>query len=157
MSFDWLNPEAKRSLLLYWEDRFGVGPKSFEGLDFFRKGDFVHAVSDELREAADTLGGADAGVQIVKYTRSGLFKPVTSGVQRFGAAATTNVVELDEEGLRSLVEGRKLEAEGLQGFVILKMRGVALGVGLCREGRLEGQLPRAMTQHLVMQKQVELV
>lgn len=150
MSLEWLSPTERAEFLDYFETRFGIGGEVFQCYDFYRRGENINALAVGARSAADTLDATDGGVPFAKVTHSGLFKPATRGVQVFGHLATRNVVELDLEGLRSLVEGRRVDAPGLQGFVILKLHGAAIGVGLCREGRLESQLPRSMTEHLVL-------
>jgi len=150
LSFDWLSERDRSELLDFFAERFGIGEEVFKGYRFFQKGEYINIVGRATAEAADELDGLDAGLQLVKLTRSGQMKPVTRGIQAFGATATSNVVDVGEEEIKAMVQGRIVPAEGLHGFVILRHKGSVLGVGLCREGRLEGQLPRMMTDDLVL-------
>lgn len=157
MSFEWLNPSDRAAFLEFMDERFGLGPDLFEGYALFRKGEFISAVTRPAVEAADELDGEDAGLQLARVTHSGNLKPVTRGMQAFGAGATKNVVDLDGGGVRALMEGRRVEAGGLRGFVLVRFKGALLGVGLVRDGMLESQFPRSMTEHLVLSDKADLV
>lgn len=150
MSFDWLSPAEREGFLGFMEERFGIAPERFSGFRLFRRGEYVNAVSLAAAEAAELFEGMDAGVPVAKTTHSGFHKPSTRGVQTFGEGATRNVVDLSAGELKALVEGRMVQAPELKGFVVLRHKGAPVGVGLAREGRLTSQLPRSMTEHLVI-------
>ena len=149
MSFDFLNPPEREQFTGEMEQRYGLAPDVFADYLFFSKGEYVHAIRAEARDMVDALDVTDAGIPLAKRTRSGGFKPTTRGIQIFGDAATLNVIELDSGLLRDLVEGRMVRApEGCKGFVILKLSGTVIGMGLARDGRLLHQLPKGMIEHL---------
>lgn len=150
MSFDWLSPAERGKFLDFLFERFGIPPSRFDGFVLYSRGDYVSALAKGAAQAAKELEGEDGGIQVAKLTHSGFHKPATRGAQVFGDCATKNVVDLTGADLKALVEGRRVDAPGFQGFVLLRLDGLPIGVGLCREGRLESQLPRSMTEHLVL-------
>lgn len=150
MSQDWLNPSDREKFLAYLSERFGIQPERFADYRLFIRGEYMFAVCEAAAEAAEGFDCQEMGLQLAKLTHSGHHKPTSRGMQTFGGAATKNVVEVTAADVKSLVEGRKVEAPGMQGFVVLKMNGRAIGVGLCRDGRLESQFPRSMTEHLTV-------
>lgn len=125
-------------------------PSRFDGFRLFVRGEYVYAVCEAAAKAAEGLDCQEMGLQLMKLTHSGHHKPTSRGMQTFGGVAAENVLDVTSAEVRALVEGRKVEAPGMQGFVILRMEGRAIGVGLCREGRLESQFPRSMTEHLTI-------
>jgi NOL1/NOP2/fmu family ribosome biogenesis protein len=150
LSQDWLNPADRDKFLSFLLERFGIPKERFADFELFVRGEYMFALSKPAAEASRDYDCPELGLQIAKLTHSGHHKPTSRGMQVFGDAATKNVVEIDAAGIKSLVEGRRLDAPGSQGFVILRHRGLPIGVGLCREGRLESQFPRSMTEHLAL-------
>lgn len=150
MSFDWLSSKDRTALLALLEERFGIAPERFEGYRFCRRGDYVHAVTEEAAEAAGDFDGEEAGLPVAKLTRSGSMKPSSRGMQFFGSWAGRNVIDVTALQLKDLVAGRSLDHEGPKGFVLLRLDGFIAGVGLAREGRLLSQLPRSVTEHLAL-------
>jgi NOL1/NOP2/fmu family ribosome biogenesis protein len=149
LSFDWLDKTARAEIIGYFVERFGMTEADFEGLELYDKGEFVNAVACEVRPFAEELGGENAGVTLVRRSKTGSLKPTTRGVQAYCKNATSHVIDITQADLRSLVEGRTVEVAEMRGFVILRLEGEIAGVGLAREGRLLSQLPRNFTQHLV--------
>lgn len=150
MSQEWLNPTERGKFLDFLTDRFGIPPERLDGHELFVRGEYLFALAKAAAAASEGYDCQELGLQIAKLTHSGHHKPTSRGMQVFGDAATKNVVEVTAADIKSLVEGRKVEAHGLQGFVILVHAGNPIGVGLCREGRLESQFPRSMTEHLMV-------
>lgn len=137
---------TREAVVAFFEDRFGMGPATFEGHTFWEKGaGSVWAVAgDESGPVAvETLG--------LRLLRTGgrHWKPTTDGVQRFGAAATRNVVELDRGAARRFVRGedQALDWDGDWGYLIAATdvagEPAPLGVGLFIEGTLRSQVPKA--------------
>ena len=157
MSPAWLNPAERAKFLAFMEDRFGIPPTAFDGHALFRKGEFINAVSRSAMEAVVELKVEDAGIQLGRVTHSGSFKPVSRGMQVFGNLAAKNVVLITREDLKALIQGRKVDAPEMKGFVLLRCAGAVVGVGLAREGKLESQLPRNMTEHLALSAGNDLV
>jgi NOL1/NOP2/fmu family ribosome biogenesis protein len=150
LSSAWLNPEEEARAFGYLEERFGIPPEAFADHRLLLRGENLCAVRRETEELWDTLAVAYGGLKLLKLTGSGGYKPSSRGVQVFGRTATRNAVDLTDEELRALVEGRSLPQPEGRGFVILRCRGVAVGVGLVRDAQLVSQLPRSVTMHLRM-------
>ncbi|GAB4263348.1 MAG: hypothetical protein Kow0092_14180 [Deferrisomatales bacterium] len=148
MSSVWLSPEERGRALGYLAERFGIAAEAFAGHHLIRRGEYLYAVRREAEEACARLQWVAAGLKLLRVTGSGGFRPATRGIQVFGRWATRNTRDLSGEELRDLLEGRSLPAPGLDGFVLLFWGGAPVGVGLVRAGRLVGQLPRAVTEHL---------
>ncbi|MBI5016118.1 MAG: hypothetical protein HZB55_11615 [Deltaproteobacteria bacterium] len=150
MSSAWLSPEEEARARGYLEERFGIPPPTFANHRLLLRGENVCAVRRETEELWDALNVAYGGLKLLKLTGGGGYKPSTRGMQVFGRAASRNVVDVSETDLKALVEGQSLPAADGRGFVILRCRGVAIGVGLVRDGQLVSQLPRSVTMHLRM-------
>ncbi len=64
-----------------------------------------------------------------------------------GAEATSNVTTIGDEELNLLFDGKDTTCDpSLLGDVVLLYKGVAVGVGLAREGKLKNRLPRWVVQ-----------
>jgi NOL1/NOP2/fmu family ribosome biogenesis protein len=81
-------------------------------------------------------------------TRSHYWKPSTDAVQRFGAAATRNVLSLDRCGAQRFLAGadQNVPHEGDSGYVVvaheLAGKPEPIGVGLWIEGELQSMIPK---------------
>lgn len=137
---------TRADIIEYWLDRFAIEPETFDGYSFWIKGaDSVWVVAgDEPGPVAvETLG--------LRLVRTGgrHWKPTTDGVQRFGRAATRNVVALDRSAARRFVRGddQVVEWDGDWGYLIVTTsvadEQAPLGVGLYIEGELRSQIPKA--------------
>jgi NOL1/NOP2/fmu family ribosome biogenesis protein len=150
LSLEFLNQSERQRLLAWFDDFFGIDPQNFEAYELMRRGEFIHIVTKKVIEATETLSAYETGIPLARVSKAGFFKPVTRGMQVFGHLATKGVVEIDGDDLKSLIEGRKVERPGKKGFVILKIKNTIIGVGLLKEGNLLGQLPRGMTEYLLI-------
>jgi NOL1/NOP2/fmu family ribosome biogenesis protein len=148
LSPGWLSPDDRRRALGYLADRFGIPEAAFRHHRLLLRGDHICAVREEACDAWDALVGILAGLKILKVSESGGLKPSSRGIQVFGRLATRNVWDLEEKGLRDLLEGRSLPYAGDRGYVILRCRGTVAGVALAREGLIVSQLPRSVTMYL---------
>jgi len=79
------------------------------------------------------------------FHRVGSFiKPSTRMIQVFGHLATRAIIDLNGADLNKLIAGEflpvKMELEN--GYVILSLRGVILGLGLLIDGTVRSQLPK---------------
>ena len=149
MSSAWLDPDEAAAVAAHLVERFGIPACRLDGYRLLRKGEHVYAVAAAAAAAWDVLQGAAAGVRILTVMGRDRFKLATRGAQVLGRWATRNRCEVDDDGLRALVQGRSLAWDGPEGgFVVLVWDGHPVGVGLVRGGRLVSQLPRAVTEHL---------
>lgn len=137
---------TREAVLDFWSDRFGVPPDTFADHTFWVKGrDSVWAVSGTEPEpvAIEALG--------LRFLRTGgrHWKPTTNAVQRFGAAATRNVIDLDRESARRFVRGddQAVEWAGDWGYLVVSTEVAGdqtpLGVGLYTHGELTSVVPKA--------------
>lgn len=137
---------SREGVLEFWAERFGIDPVTFADHTFWEKGRgsvWVVTGSEPDPIAIETLG--------LRLLRTGgrHWKPTTNGVQRFGDAATRNVIELDREAARRFVRGedQAIEWDGDWGYLIVstEIAGVPepLGVGLYTYGELASTVPKA--------------
>ncbi len=149
MSSAWLDPDETAAVAAYLAERFGIPAGRLDGHRLLRRGQHVYAVAGAAAVAWDALDGAAAGVRLLTVMARDRYKLATRGAQFLGRWAVRNRCEVDDDGLRALVQGRSLPWTGPErGFVVLVWEGHPVGVGLVREGRLVSQLPRAVTEHL---------
>jgi NOL1/NOP2/fmu family ribosome biogenesis protein len=138
---------SRAEVLAWWDDRFGVAPATFDGVAFWEKGaGQIWAAADAaLRDPARIEG---LGLKLLR-TRQEHWKPTTDGVQRFGHAATRNVIRLDPPAAARFVAGedQPREWEGDWGYLIAahEIGGAAepIGVGLYLHGELRSTVPKA--------------
>jgi NOL1/NOP2/fmu family ribosome biogenesis protein len=71
-------------------------------------------------------------------------KPTTFALQVLGRHATRNVVDVEDEQVKALINGGSLriEAEVDDGFVLIRWKGFAVGIGHYRRPNLRSQIPR---------------
>ncbi|MDZ7702814.1 MAG: hypothetical protein U5J98_12580 [Halobacteriales archaeon] len=142
---------TRRSVLGYFEGRFGIDPATFEGHTFWEKG--AGSVWAVAGGAPDPIAVEALGLRLLR-TGGRHWKPTTDGVQRFGADATRNAVELDRERARRFVAGedQALDWDGDWGYLIVTTplggEPTPLGVGLFIDGTLRSQVAKARRREL---------
>ncbi len=142
---------TRRSVLEWWEERFGVDPAVFDEHTFWERGSGkIWILRDEEPTPVDIEG---LGMTFLR-TRQEHWKPTLSAVQRFGQHATKNVVHLDDEQAATFVAGDDQESDwgGDWGYLIVthEMGGEAepLGVALFVYGELRSQVPKGRRREL---------
>jgi NOL1/NOP2/fmu family ribosome biogenesis protein len=142
---------ARSEVLAYWEDRFGVPPETFADHTFWEKGAgkvwaFAGGMPDPC--AVEGLG------LVFLRTRQEHWKPTLEAAQRFGGAATRNVLHLDEDRARRFLAGEDQEVawDGDWGYLLVShdLAGgpEPLGVGLYLHGELRSQVPKGRREKL---------
>jgi len=135
---------TREEALSWFEDRFGIPPSTFADHTFWEKGaGKVWALRGDApdRIAVEALG------MVALRTRQEHWKPTTNAVQRFGGAATRNVIELPEPEAAAFLAGRDREVEwdGDWGYLIVshELAGEPepVGVGLYVYGELRSVVP----------------
>ncbi|WP_440006152.1 DUF7122 family protein [Halomicrococcus sp. SG-WS-1] len=135
---------TRREVLDWWDERFGIGPETFENYSFWEKGKGKIWI---LRGDLDSPVRVEALGMTFLRTRQEHWKPTTNAVQRFGRDATRNVVELDRDAARRFARGedQELEWDGDWGYVVAahELAGATepLGVGLYLRGELQSLVP----------------
>jgi len=149
LSSAWLDPDLSRRAAAYLEEAFGIPAETWADHVFLSRGEYVHVLARSAAGACDAFQWVAAGLRILKVAGGGRFKPTSGGVQAFGRWATKRVRDLTDPDLRALLAGQTIADAGREdGPVILRWRGIPLGMGFVRGDRLVSQLPRGVTEHL---------
>ena len=142
---------SRESVLAYFEARFGIGAGTFEHTTFWEKG--AGSVWAVAGDAPDSIAVEALGLRLLR-TGGRHWKPTTDGVQRFGADAFRNVVELDGAAASRFVAGedQALDWDGDWGYLIVSTplggQPAPLGVGLFIDGTLRSQVPKGRRREL---------
>lgn len=147
---------SREEVLDWWEERFAVPPERFEGVTFWEKGaGKLWAFSADLSSPVDTEG---LGITVLR-TRQEHWKPTTSGVQRFAADATKNVIELSPGEAAAFAAGHDQDIErweGDWGYLVAahELGGelAPIGVGLYVYGELRSTVPKGNQEELAALK-----
>jgi len=144
-----LDEKKANAAVEYLEDYFGIPASSFSGYKFFKKGDYVYAVKDSCVGLLEDLKFLSAGIKLVKPIGKNGFRPATRGIQVFGRFAQKRVHELTEDDASRLFQGQSLTfGDAEQGFYILQLNKMVLGIGLARNKTLVAQLPRSVVEQV---------
>ncbi|MFB6191777.1 MAG: hypothetical protein ABEI11_00470 [Haloarculaceae archaeon] len=142
---------TRDDVLGFWAERYGVDPATFEGYTFWEHGSGkIWAFHGDLPAPAEIEG---LGMTFLRARREH-WKPTTEAAQRFGRAATRNVVELDRERADRFVAGedQPVEWDGDWGYLIVAHRIAGatepIGVGLYIRGELRSQIPKGRRRSL---------
>jgi NOL1/NOP2/fmu family ribosome biogenesis protein len=132
--------------LEFFRDRFGISPEVFSNYDLYRRGPTVWVFSkdDRLQDLAP-LQVESVGMPLLRRVKNYL-KPTSVALQLFGSKANKNIVSLEPQKLRDLVENREIKGEfcNSPGYVIVMTSSVIIGCALYLPGRLITQFPRHM-------------
>ena len=142
---------TRAEVLDWWEDRFGVPPETFDGHTFWEKGKGkIWAFASDTESPVNVEG---LGLTFLR-TRQEHWKPTTNAVQRFGGAATANVIHLSAGEAEAFVAGhdQELDWDGDWGYLIVThdIAGAPepIGVGLYVHGELRSQVPKGRRRDL---------
>lgn len=142
---------TRQEVLEWWETRFGISAEIFEEYSFWEKGGGKIWIS--YCDVADGLQIESLGMRVM-HTRQEHWKPTTNAVQRFGKAATRNVLTLTDEQARQFVAGdsQDIDWDGDWGYLIVSKEIAGepepLGVGLYTYGELASQIPKGRRRDL---------
>lgn len=142
---------GRRAILAWWDDRFGVAPDTFEAYTFYERGrGNIWVVRGDWPTPVDIEG---LGMVCLR-TRGHDWKPTTNAAQRFGDAATTNVVALDRDQTARFVAGdtQPIDAPVDRGYVLAATTvaggRAVLGVGQHLDGELRSVVPKGRRRTL---------
>ncbi|WP_199174904.1 DUF7122 family protein [Halegenticoccus soli] len=142
---------SREEVVEWWAERFGVDPNRFDGYTFWEKGaGKIWILSGDV---ADPIAVEGLGMAFLR-TRQEHWKPTTNAVQRFGRAATRNVLELDGERAARFAAGEDQEVEwdGDWGYLVVahELAGdlEPIGVGLYLHGELRSTIPKGRRESL---------
>ncbi len=138
-------PLGEGAAIAWWCETFATDPRVFSPYALYAGGRnrvWIAAAELDLHglERVEAVG--------VAFARVGgrTPKPTTAAVQQFGLHAQARTVEVGDEGARAFLARAALAADAVagtpgRGYAIVRWRGVPLGCGLWRDGRLESNVP----------------
>jgi NOL1/NOP2/fmu family ribosome biogenesis protein len=142
---------TRAAVLDFWTDRYGIPPGTFEGYSFWERGaGKIWVFHGEVPAPAPIEG---LGMTFLR-TRREHWKPTTEATQRFGRAASRNVLELDRARAERFVAGEDQQVawDGDWGYLIVahELAGdpEPIGVGLYIRGELRSQIPKGRRREL---------
>lgn len=142
---------SRQAVVDWWTQRFDVPEDIFEEYTLWEKGKGkVWALPYDL---AGPVPIEALGLKLLR-TRQEHWKPTTDAVQRFGRAATQNVVELDDEAAKRFVAGetQEFDWDGDWGYLVVAhdlADGLEpIGVGLFTHGELKSMIPKGHQRDL---------
>jgi NOL1/NOP2/fmu family ribosome biogenesis protein len=136
---------SRAEVVAWWVDRFGLPPGTFDGYTFWEKG--AGKVWIFAADLPTPVGVEGVGMTFLR-TRQEHWKPTTNAAQRFGRAATRNVIELGADDARRFLAGEDVEPEwdGDWGYLLVAHElagGVEpIGVGLYVHDELRSVVPK---------------
>ncbi|MFB6103753.1 MAG: hypothetical protein ABEJ57_01525 [Halobacteriaceae archaeon] len=138
---------TRRAVLEFFSRRFGIPHSTFADHTFWEKGaGRVWAFGGELPsgQTVETLG-----LPLLRV-RQAHWKPTTDGAQRFGEAATRNVLTVDRETAAAFFRGEdQAQAwDGDWGYLFVATDLGVLGVGLFVHGELRSMIPKGRRRDL---------
>jgi len=142
--------DEREFVLGYLRERFGIPTPLFDDYLFFRtrKGWWLLGTTPHLEHAS---GLKVEVVGLRAFSMVGRFiKPSTRFIQLFGRAATRSKVNISEEELGLLLQGKALNRELnlSKGYVILELgRQAIVGLGLWDGRMLHSQLPKSFSNN----------
>lgn len=142
---------TRTEVLEWWEERFGVQPSTFDGHTFWEKG--AGKIWAYAGEAPSPIEIEGLGLAFLR-TRQEHWKPTTNAVQRFGGAATKNVIQLEGERATRFLAGedQEIEWDGDWGYLVVVHEYAGeqepIGVGLYLYGELRSVVPKGRQESL---------
>ena len=142
---------TREEVLEFWEERFGIPPETFADLTFWERGKGkLWCYRGDPPSPVDAQG---LGMTFLR-TRQEHWKPTLEAVQRFGSAATENVIHLSDGEAEAFVAGydQELDWDGDWGYLVVTHdvadRTEPIGVGLYVYGELRSQVPKVRRREL---------
>jgi len=142
---------TRAEVIEWWVNRFGLSSTTFDEYTFWEKGaGKVWIFASDLPTPVDVEG---IGMTFLR-TRQEHWKPTTNAVQRFGGAATKNVIELAPDEAARFLAGENLEPEwdGDWGYLIAAHEVAGerepIGVGLYVHDELRSVIPKGRRESL---------
>lgn len=128
----------------YFKERFGVDIESIKGFKFVqRSGDYWLRATEK-----NELDKETEGIRSLRDTGKYL-KPTTYVLQLFDQKIEKNVVELEREELRDLINGEMISVEASsKGYVALSFEGKIVGCGLYMDEVVSSRIPRGRAKEL---------
>jgi hypothetical protein len=144
-------PESKplrEEILHLFEHRFGVSREALADLTFSERREEVWACSCPPPRGIES--GRPSGLRAFRGQPGGL-KPTSTFLITVGDRITASRLNLDSEGLRDVLLGRRIPApsDHTDGYVALCFRGDVIGCGKIRSGLLQALIPTGRRRELL--------
>lgn len=143
---------SREAVLDFFEESYGINPEIFSEFTFWERG--AGKIWAFHADAPTPIAVEGLGLSLLR-ARQEHWKLTTNGAQRFGHAATRNVIHLDEEAATRFVRGEDQampEWDGDWGYLIVshELAGEPepIGVGLYLHGELRSQIPKGRQREL---------
>jgi len=85
------------------------------------------------------------GLRILEKTKLGL-KPTSYGLQLLAPHIKMRTIDLSMQELLSIIKGIGVEKNAEDGYVAIRHKGIVLGCGLAKNGKIYSQFPKALAQ-----------
>jgi len=123
-------------------ERFGLPVELLRSLAFTEEQETIFAGTPAAMRF-DAVRPMRRGIRLCRLFPHSV-KPTTFAMQVLGTSAARNVVDVDDEQVKALINGGAVDVESTAtaGFVLIRWRGFIAGVGLYRPPRLKSQIPR---------------
>ena len=123
-------------------ERFGIPREVFERLAALEDQETIFVGTPEVMEF-DAVRPMRRGIRLARVYPYSL-KPTTFGMQVLGGQATRNVIDVTDEQAKLLINGGALNTavKANNGFVLIRWRGLVVGVGYYKRPVLKSQIPR---------------
>jgi len=131
-------------------EHLAIAPDSFADYNCWMTGKRRWWLGDRACDPPPDLPLQTIGLSLATETNLGL-KPSTAFLQRFGALAQQNVVQLpDLQAVTQFLQGQSqpLQANVAPGYVHVRFQNFELGCGRYRPGWLDSQIPKTLRWQL---------
>ncbi|NPV13886.1 hypothetical protein HPY86_03015 [candidate division WOR-3 bacterium] len=122
--------------------RFGLSANWLEGLELIKEQETIFAGTSEVMQF-DRLKPLRRGIRLCRLFPHSV-KPTTFAMQILGKSAQKNLIEVNDEQAKGLINGSSIEIDaGVEnGFVLIVWQGFVLGVGLYKKPVLKSHIPK---------------
>ncbi len=123
-----------------------------EGDELIERGQQVLLTTHDASALPLPLAEYATGVPYAKNVGNGRYRITNEIVSLRGGMAEKQVMELSEGELSALLAGKDIPCSmALKGDTVLRFRGIAIGLGLAKEGLLLNRLPRWVVKNASVQ------
>ncbi len=141
-----LAPKHQKEILQGIEHAFGAS-LVHEGERLMQRGDVLLLATESAVQFPLPVQDYALGIPFAKRLKDGRIRLDHEAVTLRGQEATRSVINLSESDLAQLLDGRDITCDpALRGDMILRYRGIPVGLGLAKEGSLKNNLPRWVVQ-----------
>ncbi len=122
--------------------RFGLPANWLEGLKLIKEQETIFAGTSEVMQF-DRLKPLRRGIRLCRLFPHSV-KPTTFAMQILGKSAQKNLIEVNDEQAKGLINGSAIEIDARveNGFVLIVWQGFVLGVGLYKKPVLKSHIPK---------------